>query len=375
MTMKLLLTTDAVGGVWTYTIDLVRALAAHDVQAHIATMGPPPREDQRAQVRELRNATLHESTFALEWADDPWDDVARAGEWLLDLERQLEPDVIHLNGYAHGSLPWRAPVVVVAHSCVLSWWQAVKGEPAPPRYERYRQAVSRGLHNANLVVAPSHTMLDALRHHYGPLPQTLVIDNARSPRGFAASATKEPFILTAGRMWDEAKNVAALRAVAPKLAWPMYVAGEEARENSSENVNALGRLSADAMASWLGRASIYALPARYEPFGLSVLEAALSGCALVLGDIPSLRENWTGAAAFVAPDDHEALQSALSTLIDQPGRIDAFAAAARRRAAAFSPARFAEEYLAAYSCLLPSTKFEPAAVLSDSSDAPSRTTD
>ncbi len=33
------------------------------------------------------------------------------------------------------------------------------------------------------------------------------------------------------------------------------------------------------------------LPARYEPFGLSVLEAALSGCALVLGDIPSLRES------------------------------------------------------------------------------------
>ncbi len=39
----------------------------------------------------------------------------------------------------------------------------------------------------------------------------------------------------------------------------------------------------------------------YEPFGLSVLEAALSGCALVLGDIPSLRENWDGAADFAEP--------------------------------------------------------------------------
>ena len=35
--------------------------------------------------------------------------------------------------------------------------------------------------------------------------------------------------------------------------------------------------------SQLSAASVYVLPAKYEPFGLSVLEAALSGCALVLG--------------------------------------------------------------------------------------------
>ena len=65
-----------------------------------------------------------------------------------------------------------------------------------------------------------------------------------------------------------------------------------------------GRLTPPQMARVVSRApSIYALPARYEPFGLSVLEAALSGCALVLGDIPSLREIWDGAALFVDPDD------------------------------------------------------------------------
>ena len=35
------------------------------------------------------------------------------------LERRLRPDVVHLNGYTHGALPWRAPVLVVGHSCVL----------------------------------------------------------------------------------------------------------------------------------------------------------------------------------------------------------------------------------------------------------------
>ena len=40
--------------------------------------------------------------------------------------------------------------------------------------------------------------------------------------------------------------------------------------------------------------------ARYEPFGLAVLEAAQAGMRLVLSDIPSFRELWDGAATFVA---------------------------------------------------------------------------
>ena len=59
---------------------------------------------------------------------------------------------------------------------------------------------------------------------------------------------------------------------------------------------------------------IFAAPAVYEPFGLSVLEAAACGGALVLGDIPSLRELWQGAALFVAPRDQDALSDALQRL-------------------------------------------------------------
>ena len=73
----------------------------------------------------------------------------------------------------------------------------------------------------------------------------------------------------------------------------------------------LGRLDERRWPSGWPRAAIYALPARYEPFGLSALEAALSGCALVLGDIPSLREVWGDAAVFVPPDDAGGLRDAL----------------------------------------------------------------
>jgi hypothetical protein len=56
--------------------------------------------------------------YALEWMQDPWKDVDDAAEWLLRLARQLQPDLIHLNGYVHAVLPWETPTVVVTQSSV-----------------------------------------------------------------------------------------------------------------------------------------------------------------------------------------------------------------------------------------------------------------
>src|SRR3954470_9267438 len=176
---SVLMTADAVGGVWTYALDLSRALAARGVRVAIAVLGPPPSPAQRAEAAALPNVTLYEHGGRLEWMDEPWQDVAAAGEWLLALERQLRPDVVHLNGYAHGALPWSAPVVMVGHSCVLSWWRAVRGEDAPDRFDRYARQVARGLAAAHVVVAPSRAMLASLQAHYGQLPRTRVIPNGR----------------------------------------------------------------------------------------------------------------------------------------------------------------------------------------------------
>jgi glycosyltransferase involved in cell wall biosynthesis len=347
----LLMTADTVGGVWTYALELARALGDRGVRVELATMGAPLDAAQGEAVGRLANVHLHASSYKLEWMDEPWEDVHRAGEWLLRLERELRPDVVHLNGYVHAALPWRAPAVVVGHSCVLSWWRAVKGESAPAVWARYQREVARGLQAANMVVAPSRAMLDALQAYYGPLRRTAVVYNGRDARAFPPAA-KERFAFSAGRLWDEAKNVRALADAAPRLSWPVYVAGEE-RHPSGERVpvggvHALGRLAAPELAGWLARASVYALPARYEPFGLSALEAALAGCALVLGDIPSLREVWGDAAVFVPPDDARALARALGALIDDDRRREALAARARRRALRYTRRRMAAGYLAAY---------------------------
>lgn len=342
---RVLMTSDAVGGVFTYAVELAAELARHGVTVHLATMGPAPVDEQRARALAVPGLTLHESAWALEWMDEPWCDVARAGAWLLGLERELSPDVVHVNGYAHGALPFRAPTIVVAHSCVLSWWEAVVGEPAPSRYEAYRREVRAGLRGADAVVAISDAMRSALERHYGPIPPPLVIHNgARAPA--ARRADKEPFVLACGRVWDRAKNIGALAHVAPRLPWPVKVAGWQSGAHAG--VEAVGWLGPEALGALMDRAAIFALPARYEPFGLAPLEAALRGAALVLGDIHSLREIWGDAALFVDPGDEDALAEALTTLARDAARRLDLAERARRRAERYSSSRWATAMLAVY---------------------------
>lgn len=354
--MRVLMTADVIGGVWTYVLELARGLSPHGIKLMVATMGGPVSADKEREARSIENLELRESAYKLEWMDDPWADVARAGEWLLGLEREFCPDIIHLNGYAHASLPWRAPVVVVAHSCVVSWWRAVKNTAAPAMWSRYRREVVRGLRAADVVIAPTRSMLASMTHNYGDLPQSCVILNGREPSLFPVGI-KEPYVLSAGRLWDEAKNLATLDMSAGGIPWPVYVAGNrrhpDGRVATAKYARLLGCLDSRAMARWLSEASIYALPARYEPFGMSALEAALAGCALVLGDVPSLREVWGDAAVYVPPDDPRKLRRALMKLINDESRRRLLAAWSRSRALSLSRERMCGGYLTLYRALAP----------------------
>jgi glycogen(starch) synthase len=333
------MTADAVGGVWQYSVQLARLLAERSVRVVIATMGPQPTGAQREFVERIPGVSLCSSSFALEWMPNPWHDVDRAGEWLLAIESAFRPDVVHLNGYSHANLAWQAPTLVVAHSCVCSWWEAVHGRQPPREWDEYAARVAAGLRAARALAAPTQSMADVLSRLYGVTREVRVIANSCDPTQWSPRP-KEPFVLTAGRAWDAAKNVRALDIAAPAVEWPIYIAGDRISPDGAttafSNLNVLGALEPHGMAEWMGRAAIYALPARYEPFGLSVLEAAHSRCALVLGDTPSLRENWSGVAHFVHPDRPDELQRTLRDLIADHERRDAFGDAALQRARTFT---------------------------------------
>jgi glycosyltransferase involved in cell wall biosynthesis len=338
-TARVLMTADAVGGVWTYALELARALADYDVRTTLVTIGPRPDRNQATAAAAIRGLELIPTSFTLEWTPDGWRDFDASAEWLLALERRLHPTVVHLNGYSHAALGWTAPTLVVGHSCVVSWRDAVGGDIDAHWLDEYRARVADGLHRATWVVAPSAAMRNELRRCYGPVANISVIPNGRDPARFRPGA-KAPLVFTAGRLWDRAKNIDAVRGIAPHLSWPVLIAGDV--------TVGCGRCAEREMIAHLGRASIAVLPARYEPFGLLALEAALSGCALVLGDIPSQREIWADTATFVDPDDPEALHAAIEALIACPEQRQRAAWRARRRAMRFTPAEMARRYMWIY---------------------------
>ncbi|MBW8811432.1 MAG: glycosyltransferase family 4 protein [Lysobacter sp.] len=349
--MRVLLTADAVGGVLTYALDLTRSLTDRGTEVHLAVLGQGLSPDQRVAVLRAGAVSVHECTGALEWMPDPWTDVDRAGEWLLALAGHLRPDVVHLNGYAHAALPWPSPVLVAGHSCVLSWWEAVHGTAAPPDWAEYRRRVQTGLAAADVVVAPTAAMLGALQRWYGVIGG-VVVPNGRRPEP-VPPLDKEPLVLGAGRVWDEAKNLHRLVAAAPRLSWPVVVAGDATAPGGDEvdlpaGARLTGRLSWAELSLLMQRAAVLAAPSSYEPFGLTPLEAAQAGCALVLGDIASLREVWGDAALYVDPQDEDALVAALERLASDRSLLERFGGRSRVRAAHYSPDRMGTAYLELY---------------------------
>jgi glycogen synthase len=337
------MTADAVGGVWTYALELSGALAVHNVEVTLCVMGPAPDAEQSAELTASPVSRAYAAEYALEWMDDPWEDVERSGQWLLEIAKDFKPDVIHLNGYVHAALPWDTPLVIVGHSDVLSWHEAVRGRPAGPEWRRYRERVAAGLAAADLLAAPTQAMLDELVRLYEPECPRLVVPNG-SGREFPP-LPKSHVVLGAGRLWDEAKNIETLVRVAPRVEWPVIVCGDGA---VGDGVTALGRLGREQLDRVLASAAIFAAPARYEPFGLAALEAGRAGCALVLGDIPSLREVWGSTALYVPPDDDDELERALHLLITRPDLRAEYAVRARRRASRFTTERMAGGYASAY---------------------------
>jgi hypothetical protein len=82
---RILMTADTLGGVWTYALELARALP--QIEFALATMGAPITPEQRTEASQLSNVELFPSGYALEWMDDPWTEVDRAGDWLLKWRR------------------------------------------------------------------------------------------------------------------------------------------------------------------------------------------------------------------------------------------------------------------------------------------------
>jgi len=78
-----------------------------------------------------------------------------------------------------------------------------------------------------------------------------------------------------------------------------------------------GFLPDDQLIEMLRSSKVFVLPSYREGFGLGVAEAMACGLPVVISDIPSLRETFSGAASFFPPGNVEKLsEEILKFLLD-----------------------------------------------------------
>jgi glycogen(starch) synthase len=353
--MRVLLTTDTVGGVWTFTRELARELLRRGHAVALVSFGRLPSAYQRdwckRMEREFTSFECEASEAPLEWMSD---NERSYGEGLCAISHvagRFCPDVVHSSQFCFGALPFGVPVVVTAHSDVMSWGAACRpsGMEMSPWLIRYRELVERGLAGSAAIAAPTSWMLEALCKNFAFREKGRVIPNGVGPYQ-PGSKKRQMRAVSAGRFWDEGKNLSLLTKVANAV--PIVVAGEweyagEKVSMQTGGVRTLGVLNEETLLALFQENALYIAPSIYEPFGLAPLEAAQCGCVLLLHDIPSFREVWGESAIYFKS------AAGLQKLLEDIARGDIDLVDARikvsKRAQQMTAGRMADAYVELYS--------------------------
>jgi len=355
--MRVLVTTDTVGGVWSFTCELAGGMLELGVEVVLVSVGPAPNVDQQhwteRMVDEWGRRFQFESLDApLEWMPNNEFALSGASDALVCISKELGVDLLHSNQFCFAALNLDMPKVVTAHSDVLSWGKACRpdGLEDSEWLRRYRGLVQCGLLATDVLVAPTQWMLDALKEKFRLRGDARIIPNGRQvttlPEG-----PRQMQAVTAGRLWDEAKNIDLLYEVNSPL--PLIVAGDSFSvgvPDGASHVKMLGRLSETDLLGVFQRSEMYVCSSRYEPFGLAPLEAALCGCAVLANCIPSLHEVWEDGALYF--DNASSLSKLLVRLHSDSELLSGAKRRSFERAQKYSRERMTASYVSVYKTVL-----------------------
>lgn len=365
--MHILITSDTLNGNWTYTRELVSGLITRGMRVTLVSFGEIPLPEQTAWMDRLHGLTYHPTAFRLDWMEDGRHDFEEASAYLTALVRDTRADIFHSNHIGYGALPIAVPRVVVAHGDLITWWKAVHNrEPKETEWLRwYRRVIEHGLASAAAVVAPSEWMLNSVRSLYSGGTREVVIHHGRNPIFFNPYVSKEDSVLAIGRLLDPARQVNLLTQESHPV--PICIVGDDPTaqtaklplradvrfHDGSTGVALRGQQTESQLRLLYSKAAIYAGTSRYDPSGMTVLEAALSRCALVLNDVPSLRELWGNAAVYFRTNDSSSLAEAVRMMSGDVQLRRNFANRAFQRAReCYNAHRMTDNYIQLYHSVL-----------------------
>ncbi|MGS0687140.1 glycosyltransferase [Nakamurella sp. GG22] len=192
------------------------------------------------------------------------------------------------------------------------------------------QRLASHLQNADLVLAPSSTMIDLLSAN-GVDPQRLALDENPSPDAVRAAVSREPgdgtvrFVFAGGKHAVKGAGVAveAARSLDALDGWSLDLYGDE-ETDLPEHVRSLPPYPADEVARVLSRYDVLLMSSvMLESYSLLTREALAAGCAVITGDNPGPTEVVKdGVNGLVVPrGDPEAFGDAMRRLVTEPGLL------------------------------------------------------
>ncbi|MBI5880293.1 MAG: glycosyltransferase family 4 protein [Chloroflexi bacterium] len=288
-------------------------------------------------------------------------------QWVLPVEvAAARLDLLHCPDFIP---PFHraCPAVITVHDLAFRIYpELLTAESA-----RYYGQIDRAVRSAEQIIAVSEAtradMLELLAVdaakitviHEAADPAYRSLDEAAIAPVLAKHSLSGPFILAVGTIEPRKNLPLLLRAFAAlgDAGATLVIAGRRGwladdvfalADTLGACVRFLGPVPADELAALYNAAHAFAMPSRYEGFGLPVVEAMACGAPVIVSNISSLPEIAGDAGLALPPDDEPAWRDALRRALDDADWHVSMRARSLARAAVFSWDRAASETLAVY---------------------------
>jgi len=360
--------TSKSSGISTYQRNLVREMLIADPDLHLILI-----------TRTHGVARQFDSDRCQEWI---YDVEPRSIRTLYGLPRRIRSKSFDLFHATFNIIPagLQKPVVVTMHDIMQVQDPANIDLRWHVQYTAglfWRIGMQRAIYGADRIVTVSEATRDAIMErftdvsadkfsvtHLGSDPfftepaQTVDLKRARESLGF-----ENPFVLTVGNESPHKNHYRAVQAFmkaserAPELRF--VIVRRSVRHDRrlhdllqdpdvAARVRLFDEVDRPLLRALYQSAKIFFFPSWVEGFGLPVLEAMASGCAVITGDRSATAEVAGDAAVKVSPYDVSAMTDALLEVNSGIEVREKLIRAGRERVATFSWAKTAEATLTAY---------------------------
>ena len=296
-------------------------------------------------------------------------DIFRVAQVYFDVHRR--PLRVRLPGPS-GIMHWTYPVPLAA----IGWHNLYTVHDVIPLRRpdltdidgrRYHRMLARLRECAARFIAVSETARDEIVRVLS-CPADFVADcslavdaTPADPANLPAGLTPGNFLLVCGTV-EKRKNVVRLLDAyrQSKASLPLVIAGPDGWGASdiapllaaTPGAIRLSYLDRPTLRALIGYARALVMPSLAEGFGLPVAEAMALETPVITSNQGALAETGGGAALMINPEDTARLGAALRRIVDDDALCAELAAAGRRNADRFTPARFAERLTRAYAAVM-----------------------